>query len=72
VSHRCPAIKFIFKHQNKITLIYISSCDLFFVFCFFLVGLGFELRVSHFKTATVLLGPHLQSIFALVILEMAS
>jgi hypothetical protein len=43
----------------------------------FLVGLGFELRAQHLqsccsKAYVLLLEPHVQSIFALVILKMES
>jgi cadmium resistance protein CadD (predicted permease) len=46
------------------------------IFFFFWMGLGFEFRASHLlqacKIGTQTLEPHLQSIFALVILEMGS
>jgi hypothetical protein len=43
-----------------------------FLLLLFLVALGFEQRLHTCKAGTLPLEPHLQSIFALVILEMGS
>jgi hypothetical protein len=60
--------------QTSKIFLFFKLLDFFFLFlsCFFFVGLGFEFRALHLQSRCMLspLEPQLQSIFALVILEM--